>query len=289
MKQQLTIQKEINNAGRKISAVILARNEERNIRYCLKTVRWCDEIVVVDMESSDSTVEIAREYTDKIYRHAKVEAFDIAKKFAVEQATGDWVLLIDADEMVPKTLSMALTAIAEKNAADIVEIPFKHYIMGVCVRHSGWGYSHLPRFFRRGKITFTETIHGYMQKAADARLIGLEPRDENCIDHFNYIDSFHFIEKLNSYTNVEAQYLFEKGANFSYSLLFKSLLRELYYRYFKGKGYRNGVRGFSLCLMMAFYRALSYIKLWEKYQFQDEPVNARYERIRQDVLAGWRP
>ncbi len=272
----------------KISAIINTRNEERNLRYCLETVKWCDEIVVVDMESEDRTVEIAQEYTDNIFSHPKAAAFDIAKKFAVEQATGDWIFLIDADEMAPKTLSMALKAIAEKDEADIVEIPFKHYIMGACVRHSGWGYTPLPRFFRRGKITFTETIHDYMHKAADARIIRLDSRDENCIAHFNYIDSAHFIEKLNRYTSVEAQHLFDKGVKFSYYLLFMASLRGFYHRFFSGKGYKDGVRGFSLCLMMAFYRALSYIKLWEKHQFKDEPVSSIYERIRQDVLSGWK-
>ena len=272
----------------RISAVILARNEEHNIRYCLETVRWCDEIIVVDMESGDQTVEIAREYTDRIYSHPMVLAFDIGKKCAVEQATGEWILIVDADEMVPKTLSTALKAIAEKNEADIVEIPFRHYIMGACVRHSGWGYTPLPRFFRRGKITFTETIHGYMQKAADARVLGLAIKEENCIAHFNYTDSAHFVEKLNRYTNVEAQHLFDKGVKFSFYLLFKAVLGEFYRRFFKGKGYKGGVRGFSLCLMMAFYQALSYIKLWEKREFLNEPVSAVYERIRQAVLEGWR-
>ena len=271
----------------KISAVILARNEEHNIRYCLETVRWCDEIIVVDMESEDRTAAIALEYTSRIYSHAKVEAFDIAKKFAVEQASGDWVLLIDADEMAPKSLCMALKAIAEKNEVDIVEIPFRHYIMGDCVRYSGWGYTPLPRFFRSEKIIFTETIHGYMQKASDARVVRLESLEENSIAHFNYIDSAHFVEKLNRYTSVEAQHLFDRGINFSYYLLFKTLLREFYGRFFRGKGYRDGVRGFSLCLMMVFYRALSYIKLWEKHQFKDNPVSAQYERIKQDVLGGW--
>jgi glycosyltransferase involved in cell wall biosynthesis len=272
----------------RISAVINTRNEERNLRYCLETVKWCDEIIVVDMESTDKTIEIAREYTDKIFSYPLVAAFDIAKKFAAEKASGDWILLIDADEMAPKTLGMALKAIAEKNEVDIVEIPFRHYIMGACIRYSGWGYSPLPRFFRRGKITFTETIHNYMHKVADARVIQLELRDENGISHFNYIDSTHFVEKLNKYTSVEAQHLFDKGVKFSYYLLFKVSLKEFYLRFLRGRGYKDGVRGFSLCLMMVFYRALSYIKLWERYQFQGEPVSSIYERIKQDILKGWK-
>ena len=86
----------------KISAIINTRNEEHNIRYCLETLRWCDEIIVVDMESEDNTIKIAREYTDKIYSHPKVLAFDIARKYALEKAPGNWILQIDADEMITK-------------------------------------------------------------------------------------------------------------------------------------------------------------------------------------------
>ena len=272
----------------KISAIINTRNEESNIRYCLETLRWCDEVIVVDMESDDNTVKIAREYTDKIYSHPRVFAFDIARKYALEKATGDWILQVDADEMIPRELASMLLSIVSKNDADIIEIPFRHYIMGDCVKHSGWGYTHLPRFFRRGKVTYTETIHDYIHKVADARIVRLEEKDEICIIHFNYTDSSHFVEKLNRYTRVEAQRLFDKGVRFSYYLTFKALFREFYNRYFRGKGYKDGVRGFSLCIMMAFYRVLSYIKLWELREFKDKPVNELYSELRQGIIKGWK-
>jgi len=271
-----------------ISAMILARNEEKNIRYCLETLRWCDEIIVVNMDSSDKTAEIAGEFTDNVFFHEKVPAFDIAKKFGVEKATGDWILLIDADEMVQCSLADRLRSIAEENSADIVEIPFKHYIIGDCVRHTGWGYTPLPRFFRKGKVTFTETIHGYMHSVRDAKILRLESHDEICIYHFNYIDSSHFVEKLNRYTSVEAHRLYENKVPFSYRQLIFSALYEFYTRYAAGRGYKDGARGFSLSVMMAFYRALTYIKLWEKYQFEDDPIPARYEKIRNGLLMDWR-
>ena len=89
----------------KISAVINTLNEESNIAFCLETLKWCDEIIVVDMQSEDRTVEIAANFTDKIYNFERVGYVEPARKFAVEQATGDWILLIDADELVPKQLA----------------------------------------------------------------------------------------------------------------------------------------------------------------------------------------
>jgi len=271
-----------------ISAVILARNEENNIRYCLETISWCNEIVVVDMDSTDKTAVIAREFTDKVFFHEKILAFDIAKNFGVEKTTGAWILLIDADEMVQRSLANRLQSIAEENTADIVEIPFKHYILGDWVRYTGWGYTPLPRFFRKGKIHFTETIHGYMHNLPDAIVLRLESSEENCIYHFNYTDSAHFVEKLNRYTTIEAHRLYGEKVTFSYRKLICVAIKEFYNRYLAGKGYKEGVRGFSLSVMMAFYRALTYIKLWEKYQIENDPIPERYEKIRQKLLTTWR-
>lgn len=280
-----------NNTGAagkaRISAVILARNEEANIRYCLDTLGWCDEIVVADMESSDRTAAIAGEYTDKIYRHPVTAAFDKAKKFAVEKASGDWIFVMDADEMAPKALGLGLRALAEEGKTDVVDVPFNHYIMGAKVRRAGWGYTPQPRFFRRGKVIFEETIHRYFRKADDAVSAALPLKDENCIIHFNYTDSAHFVEKLNRYTTVEAGHLSESGVKFSYPGLLRAAAGEFYRRFIRGKGYSEGPRGFSLCLMMAFYRALSFIKLWEREEFAKEPVGDIYERERRAILAGW--
>lgn len=270
-----------------ISAVILARNEEHNIRYCLETLQWCDEIIVVDMESSDRTVEIAREYTDRIFSHPTVAAFDIAKKYAVEQAHGEWILLIDADEMIPPALADSLKLRVERNDADVFRIPFKHYILGDWVQNSGWGYSPLPRLFRSGSIRFEKTIHGYMHITEGVRVRELEPGEDRCIIHFNYTDSRHFIEKLNRYTSVEADHLYEKGEHFSYYALFRSALRAFHGRYVKGKGYKDGVRGFALSMMMAFYNVLTHIKLWEQWEFKDVSVEARYDRLRSCLLDEW--
>ncbi len=270
-----------------ITAVILARNEGRNIRWCLETLSWCDEIVVVDMESSDDTAAIARGYTDRIYRHPLIQDFDAAKRFGTERASGEWIFLIDADEMAPRTLGTTLRALALEGRADVAEVPFNHYIMGAKIRRSGWGYSPQPRFFRKGKVALSGEIHRYFKKAEGALTVALPLDDANSIMHFNYVDSSHFIEKLNRYTAVEAGQLAEKGARFSYYGLFRASAGEFFRRFVREKGYSEGPRGFALCLMMAFYRAVTFIKLWERTEASREPVESFYERERKAVLAGW--
>ena len=204
----------------------------------------------------------------------------------MEKATGDWILLIDADEMVPKSLALILKEIALKNQVDIVEISFRHYIMGEWIRHSGWGYTPLPRFFKRGKIVFCETIHNYMKKTDNAITFRVEPQNENCLFHFNYTDSAHFIEKLNRYTSIEACQFYEQEVRFSYCRLIKAAVLEFYSRFIEMRGYKDGFRGFALSLMMSFYRVLSYIKLWEKYEYKEEPVKEKYDKIKLELLKG---
>ena len=267
-----------------ISAVINTRNEENNIRYCLESVKWCDEIIVVDMESEDKTVAIAREYTAKIFTHEKVLAFDAARKFAVEKATGDWVLLIDADELVPKLLSNKLKEISQNDDADIVYIPFKTYIMGSWITHTGWWPDYHPRFFKRGSVEFVETVHAFMRVSDTARKTHLPQVVVNSIEHFAYYDSTHFITKLNRYTTIEAQHLYDKSTRFTMHSMIAQACKEFFFRYFIYKGLKDGYRGFFLSIMMAFYRALTYIKLWEKWQNKDISVELKYAELKNNIV-----
>lgn len=268
-----------------ISAVINTRNEEANIRYCLESVKWCDEIIVVDMESEDHTVAIAREYTDKIYTHEKVLAFDIARKFAAEKATGDWVLLIDADELVPQKVSLILKDIAVKDSTDIVYLPFKTYIMGTWIQHTGWWPDYHPRFFKKSKMEFVETVHAFMREAPDARKHHLPAVASNAIEHFAYLDSEHFITKLNRYTNIEAQHLLDAQTSFSLCRMFTHAVKEFILRFLVLRGYKDGYHGFFLSLMMSFYRILTYIKLWEKRQNIKSSRRADYENLKNNITS----
>jgi glycosyltransferase involved in cell wall biosynthesis len=277
----------MNQQNPTISAVIVARNEEANLAGCLETLLWCDEIILVDMESEDRTVEVARKFTDRIHSHQRVPAFDIAKKYAVEQATCDWILLIDADEMVSPQLAQTLRSRSLETDVDVVEIPFRHYIMGACAEYTGWGFTPLPRFFRKEFILFTGIVHDYMHLVEGARVTRLADSKENCIEHFAYRDSSHFVEKLNRYTTIEAMHLYDGKLPFSIPRLLLAAFREFVRRYFFGKGYREGMRGFSLSLMMAFYRALTFIKLWENYRYENETQDQIYKKMRKDIIDSW--
>ena len=113
-----------------ISVIINTLNEEKNIKNCLESVKWADEILLVDMYSEDRTVEIAKKYTDQILYHEKLGYVEPARIFALENATNEWIVVIDADELIPKKLKKRIVHIVEDDLADIVKIPHNNYFFG---------------------------------------------------------------------------------------------------------------------------------------------------------------
>jgi len=236
------------------------------------------------MQSADDTVKIASEYTDKIYLVERKGYVEPARKFAVEMTTGDWVLIVDADELIPLGLKKQLIPLAEDDNVDVVYMPRKNYIMGAWIKNTGWWPDYQPRFFRKGMIDFSDQIHAGSKIDEKARKLFLSDREENAIVHFAYYNVEHFVNKLNAYTSVEAKHLYDDGITFGFKELILSSAREFYNRFFKSKGYKDGYRGFSLSLMMGVYRVLTHIKLWENWQNQGVQVDIRYNELKEEIL-----
>jgi len=256
--------------GVQISAVINTLDEEHNLPFALRSVKtWADEIIVVDMHSTDRTVEIARNFGAKVYFHDPMGYADPARAYAISQATGDWILILDADEVIPEPLSRKLVEIA-RGATDVdaVKISWINYLLGAPLWHTGWGphQDKHVRFFKRGLVNSSATIHDFLKPVSGARIFEI-PYQEGCaIVHFNYVDISQFIEKLNRYTTIEAQQAMERGERAG---SFQSLLKaakEFLSRYFKAQGYRDGWRGFYLSALMCFYRIVVAAKLQELYR-----------------------
>jgi glycosyltransferase involved in cell wall biosynthesis len=264
----------------RISVVINTLNEEKNLPYALRSVRtWADEIVVVDMHSEDRTVEIAREYGAKVYFHDRILAFDGARAFAVSQATGDWVLLLDADEMIPQPLSEKLIQLASEDTADVVNISRLNYLLGGPLWHTGWGphQDRHSRFFKKDKIDLNPRIHRFIHPAQGARVLTLPYQGRMAFHHFNYVDCAHFLDKLNRYTTIEAQQAFERGERSTRVKAILHALLEFANRFIRKQGFRDGWRGFYLSLFMVFYRLAIYAKLKELQVLgRRDTIEARY-------------
>ncbi len=275
----------------KISVVINTLNEEWNLPYAIRSVHsWADEIVVVDMYSDDRTVEIAKQYGAKVYFHERIAAFDAARQFAIEQATNEWVLLLDADEMTPEPLSRILLEIVDFNKVDIVIIPRINFLLGMPLMHTGWGphQDKHPRLFKKSKMTTSDTIHDFMRPKDGVNIHEIDYDNGLAIVHFNYVDSMEFIDKLNKYTSIEARQAHERGELASYGHAIYQVFKEFPNRYIRKGGFRDGWRGFYLSLSMAFYRLniFSKMKELEIYGARDKIIKI-YAKEAEKVLASY--
>lgn len=272
-----------------VSVLIHTLNEEKNIRNCLETVKWADEIIVVDMYSEDKTVEIAREYTDKIFSFERLGYADPARQFSLKKASNNWILSVDADELVPKKLRDKLFNIMDEDAADVVYVPHNNYFFGDLVKYVGWGASQdfHARFFKKDFLTYTNDIHAFIKIEDGAREYKIENPEEGFI-HFNYIDVEHFIEKMNRYTTIEAKRLFDSGETINSKQLLRRVLGEFKFRYMDMKGYKEGFKGFSLSMLMAMYRLVSYVKLSLMREHDSknprEKIREKYQNLADEVI-----
>lgn len=241
-----------------ISVVVIAKNEESRIADCLESVKWADEIVVLDDMSEDGTVEIARRYTDKVYQR-KMDIEGRHRNYAYSLAKNEWVLSLDADERVsPELKGEIKRAVSEGTQYNVFAIPLRNYIGNYWVQRGGWYPAYKDRLFRRGHFRYEE--------------VGVHPRviyDGKCgrlkgdIIHYSYENFHELIESLNSQTSKEAKKWFDDERKMS---LFKALWRTMdrFVRQYLGKeGHKDGVIGLVLAVFSGFYQFLSYIKYRE--------------------------
>ena len=246
----------------RISVVINTLNEERNLEDALRSVGWADEIVVVDMHSDDATRDIARAHGARVLLHDRTGVVEPARNFALEQATGDWILCLDADERIPETLARRLDAISRRDDVDVVDVPFRNWLCGRWMDATGWGGGdwHL-RFFRRGAVTWSDRVHALPQTRGTRALLPFD--GVNAILHFNYDDLHQFVAKTNRYTDKEAHAVAAAETR-SWDDVVRSARHEVLERWSPGV---DGTQSVALSMSMLFYRFLAGAKQWELHGF----------------------
>jgi glycosyltransferase involved in cell wall biosynthesis len=246
-----------------ISAVVNTLNDETRIEACLRSLAWADEIVVVDMESGDRTVEIARRFTDRVFSHERRPYVEAARNFGISRATHDWVFILDPDERCTNTLAATVRRIVRDEGDRIAGIayPSMTIMFGRWMRHGGWWPAHQVRVFRKDKARYSGEIHAF--PAIDGPMRRLPPLPENSIVHISYQSIADFVERMNRYTDVEAEQRRARGRRFGLVRLLGAPVWVFFRRYVRQQGFRDGTRGLLLSLLMAVYYFLVYAKLWD--------------------------
>lgn len=260
----------------KLSVVISAFNEEKKIRDCLESVKWASEIIFVDNSSTDKTAQIAKEYTSKIFTRPNNPMLNVNKNFGFTKATGSWILSLDADERVTPELRKEIKSVVSCQSLVVgYWIPRKNIIFGKWIKHTGWYPDYQRRLFRKGKGKFPE-VHVHEMVTIEGKTGYLT----NHLEHLNYETISQFLVKLtNIYGPNEAQILIKRGYKFSWPDSIKMPLREFINRFFAQKGYKDGLHGLVLSLLMAFYHLIVFVKIWEKEGFRVTEEKKFLERV----------
>jgi glycosyltransferase involved in cell wall biosynthesis len=242
----------------RLSVAIIALDEAERIRACLESVAWADEIVVVDSGSSDKTVAIAREFTDRVLFHAW-EGYGAQKNFALEQCGGDWVLSLDADERVSDGLRAEIAAIlaADPPRAGFA-IPRQNFFQGAWVRHGGWYPDYQIRLFRRGRGRFSaRAVH------ESVHVDGAVGRLRGPLVHQSYRGIEDFVARANRYSDLAARQLVAEGRGASLADLLLRPAWRFVSMYVLRAGFLDGARGLTLALLYAHYVYLRAAKVRE--------------------------
>jgi glycosyltransferase involved in cell wall biosynthesis len=242
-----------------LSAAIVVLNEEERLRACLESVVWADEIVVVDAGSSDKTMAIAREFTDRALFHAW-DGYGAQKNFALGQCRGDWLLSIDADERVPDALRDEIQATIRAERPEVgYYLPRRNMFQGRWVRHGGLYPDWQLRLFRRGRGAFLErAVH------ESVRVDGPTGRFAAPLVHESYRSVADAVARLNRYSDLAAADLARAGRGGSLADLLVRPAWRFLSMYFLRAGFLDGWRGIVLAALHAHYVFLRAAKVRER-------------------------
>lgn len=256
----------------KISVVINTLNEAKNLPRAIASVRGlASEIVVIDMESDDKTAEIAKKLGAKVFSHNRVGYVEPARNFGISKAENDWVLILDADEEIPKSLSKKLQELSKNPTADYLRIPRKNIIFGHWMQHTRWWPDYNIRFFRKGFVSWGDEIHSI--PVTKGKGLDLKESEEYAIVHHNYNSVLEYLERMSRYSEIQSMELMKNGYVFDWKDLVKKPTGEFLSRFFAGEGYKDGIYGFVLSILQSVSEFVLYLRVWEKQGFKDEAIS----------------
>jgi len=248
-----------------VSVVVITRNEEENIEKCLQSVSDADEIIVLDDNSTDKTIGIAKRFTDKVFTR-KMDIEGRHRNYAYSLAKNDWVLSLDADEMVSPELVEELRDIFKKPRNDkAYSVPIKTYIGSRWIRYSGWYPAPKVRLFDKRHFKYEEAeVH---PRAFIDGTCGHLTRD---IIHYSYRNFHDYFESLNNQTTLEAKKWFKERRKIGFLKMYRKFVDRFLKAYFLKRGFKDGFLGFIISYGSGLYQVMSYVKYWEMLQEERE-------------------
>lgn len=241
----------------KLAVLILTYNEQQHIMECIHSASFADEIIVVDSGSTDNTVMLLDQAGIKVIHHPMHEGFAAQRNFALQQTDAQWVMFLDADERI--TLELA-TEIKKRLQADpeisAFALPRRNHFLGKQIKHCGWYPDYSYRLMKREKVYYVGLVHEHL------KIDGLVSKIKEPFEHFTYYSIEQYINKLNKYTTLAAADMMQNGKRANMVDIILRPLASFIKTFILRKGIMDGIEGFIISLLSAFYVLVKYSKLF---------------------------
>ena len=244
----------------KLTVIICTKNEEKMIADCLNSVKWVDEIILVDDFSNDRTIEIAKKYKTKIFQN-HWKGFSEQKNYAFKKTTGDWLLFLDADERVTLLLKREIQEVIKKDNQSFssYQIPRLNNLMGKDMHFGGWYPDYQKRLVKRDKFKkWDGRLHEIMLTYGEMSKL------KSPLYHLAHRTLSEMVEKSLLYTKLEAEEMIRrKHPKIVWWRFFRPMIQEFFYRLITKAGWRDGMIGWIEVIYQTFNKFLIYARLWE--------------------------
>lgn len=260
-----------------ISVIILTKNEESRIKVCLESIKWADEIIVIDSGSSDGTLEIAKKYTSKIISTAD-DDFSIRRNKGMEEASGEWVIYVDSDERMLYPLKTEIESLIKNTDKSAFAISRKNIIFGKRVDYGVYKKDWMIKLFRKSDFeTWVGRVHEY------AKFKGKLGYTKNSLLHLTHRDLDQIVLKSLVWSRIDAKLRLESGhPKMSGWRFLRILFSELFNQGILRKGFFGGTIGIMDSLLQTFSMLITYIRLWEMQQ--SKPIQKIYDEIDKQLV-----
>jgi len=240
----------------RITGIILAKNEEKNIKRSLQSISWCEQIIVVDDFSEDRTVAIAKKLGAIVYKRRLNDNFSSQRNFALKKVSTDWVLFVDADEVVSSELAQEMQIKTKRLSEQGFFIVRKDHWLGKAMNHGEFGQTRLLRLARKGSGKWGRAVHEtWRVEGAVGELV-------NPLDHYPHPSLSSFLTHINFHSSIHAKANKSEHKNSSVFKIFMYPTGKFLYNFVLRRGFMDGMHGFVAAFIMSFHSFLAWSKLW---------------------------
>ncbi len=261
-----------------ISVIVITKNEEDRIKACLESVKWADEIIVVDSGSTDKTLEITKKYTDNIMHFKGEDDFSKIRNESMEKAKGDWVFYVDADERVLAPLKDEVLNLVKTTNKSAFAISRKNIIFGTPVSYGPYSHDWMIRLFKKTDFkTWVGKVHEF------GTFTGNLGYSKNSMLHLTHRNLDHIVLKSLDWSHIDAQLRVDAHHPKMTGLRFiRIFLTEFFYQGINRKGFFGGTVGVMDSILQTFSLFMTYVRLWQLQQ--PKPLDQIYKDLDKKLI-----